>query len=118
MRPAVRRRRGVGIGVFAIGALVVALLLAALASPFASTHPDGLNKVAIDEGFDGHAKRSAVADGPLAGYAVTNVGDEKVSKGLSGVIGVGATVAVAGLLFGGLWMLARRRTKPPAPSPG
>lgn len=113
-----RLRRPIGIGAFAVGALVVAVLLAALASPFASTQPDGLNKVAIDQGFDRHAEDSAVADGPLAGYGVTSVRDEKVSKGLSGVIGVAVTVAIAGVLFGGMWMRVRRRTNTPAPSPG
>ena len=31
--------------------------------------PDGLNKVALDHGFDRHAEESAAADSPLAGYA-------------------------------------------------
>ena len=49
------------------GALLVALALAAFASPFASNAPDGLNRVAIDKGFDDEAKVSAVAGSPLAG---------------------------------------------------
>ena len=102
--------RRTGMTLFAVGAIVVALLLAALASPFASTSPDGLNKVAVDKGFDRHAKASAVADGPLAGYAVKDVKNEKVSKGLSGVAGVAITLLVAGSLFGGLWFVARRRS--------
>jgi hypothetical protein len=102
--------RRTGMTLFAVGALVVAFLLAAFASPFASTSPDGLNKVAIDTGFDHHAKASAVADGPLAGYAVKDVKNEKVSKGLSGIAGVVITLLVAGSLFGGLWFVARRRS--------
>lgn len=101
--------RRTGMLLFAVGAVVAALLLAAFASPFASTAPDGLNKVAIDKGFDHHAKASAVADSPLAGYAVKDVRNAKVSKGLSGVAGVVITLALAGLLFGGLWFVARRR---------
>jgi PDGLE domain len=101
---------------FAAGAIVVALALAAFVSPFASTQPDGLNKVAIDKGFDHTATDSAVADSPLAGYAVRNVGSEKVSKGLSGVAGVAITLAVAGALFGGLWLVARHRSASPASS--
>jgi hypothetical protein len=102
-------RRRTGMALFAVGAVVVALLLAAFASPFASTAPDGLDKVAIDKGFDHHAKESAVADGPLAGYAVKDVQNEKVSKGLSGIAGVAITLLIAGALFGGLWFVARRR---------
>lgn len=96
---------------FAAGAIVVAVLLAAFVSPFASTQPDGLNKVAIDKGFDHNATDSAVADSPLAGYAVRDVGSEKVSKGLSGVAGVAITLGVAGLLFGGLWFVVRHRSR-------
>jgi hypothetical protein len=96
---------------FAGGAIVVALALAAFASPFVSTQPDGLNKVAIDKGFDHKATDSAVAGSPLAGYAVRDVGSEKVSKGLSGVAGVVITLAVAGVLFGGLWTIVRRRAR-------
>jgi len=111
-------RRRTGMLVFAGGAVLVALLLAAFASPFASTAPDGLNKVAIDKGFDHQAKASAVADGPLAGYAVKDVKNEKVSKGLSGIVGVAITLLVAGLLFGGIWLIARRRsTRSQSPQP-
>jgi hypothetical protein len=95
--------------VFALGAIVVTIALAAVASPFASTSPDGLNKVAIDKGFDGNAKASAVDESPLAGYSVENVENAKVSKGLSGLVGVVITLLIAGVLFGGLWVLARRR---------
>ena len=102
-------KRRTGMALFAVGAVVVALLLAAFASPFASTAPDGLNKVAIDKGFDHQAKESAVADGPLAGYTVKDVQNEKVSKGLSGIAGVVITLLIAGALFGGLWFVARRR---------
>ena len=77
---------------FAVTAVVIALALAAFASPFASSAPDGLNKVAIDKGFDHTAKESPVENSPLAGYAVENVRNDKVSKGLSGVAGVAATL--------------------------
>ena len=104
------RKRRTGMALFAVGAVVVALLLAAFVSPFASTAPDGLNKVAIDKGFDRHAEESAVAGSPLAGYAVKDVQNEKVSKGLSGIAGVGITLLIAGAVFGGLWFVARRRS--------
>ena len=111
-----RTRRRAGIALFAVGAVVAALLLAAFVSPFASSQPDGLNKVAIDKGFDHTAKHSAVADGPLAGYAVKNVDNESVSKGLSGVAGVAVTLLVAGALFGGIGFVVRRRMNAPSAS--
>jgi cobalt/nickel transport system permease protein len=108
----VSRRRTTGIALFAVAALAVAVLLAAFASPFASRKPDGLNKVAMDHGFDRHAHASATSASPLAGYAVRNVGDGRVSRGLSGLAGVGITLVVAGALFGGTWFVVRRRGAP------
>src|SRR5262245_27106472 len=92
-----------------VAGLAIALGLALFASPFASTSPDGLNKVAADKGFDVHARDSATQGSPLAGYAVQDVDHEQISKGLSGVVGVGITVVVAGSVFGGLWLVSRRR---------
>ena len=109
-------RRRTGTIVFAVGALTVALLLAALVSPFASKAPDGLNKVAADHGFGHKAKTSAVAGSPLANYSVKHVDDKKVSKGLSGILGVVITMLVAGVLFGALAVVVRRRTGSGLPS--
>ena len=39
-----------------------------------------------------------------------NVDDEKVTKGLAGIIGVTITLAVAAAVFGGLGYAVRRRT--------
>jgi cobalt/nickel transport system permease protein len=112
------RRRAAMWG-FAVGAVLVALLLAAFASPFASTQPDGLNRVAIDNGFDEHAKANAVDDSPLAGYSVQGVQHANVSKGLSGIAGVLISLAVASLLFSGLGLFIRRRScSPPVPATG
>jgi hypothetical protein len=83
---------------FTILALALAIGLATAASPFASSSPDGLNRVAADAGFDGRAKAS---DGPIAGYSIPGVGDGRVAKGLAGFAGsllvfaVGAGVARA-----------------------
>ena len=45
-------RTRAGIAGLIVAGLLVALALAAFASPFASTEPDGLNKVAADHGLD------------------------------------------------------------------
>ena len=58
----------------------------------------------------------AVADSPLAGYAVKDVKSERVSRGLSGILGVLITLLVATALFGGLWFVARRRRVHSQPS--
>ena len=95
---------------FVAGGLLIALALAFFVSPFASTSPDGLNKVAQDEGFDGAAQDHAFDDSPVAGYAVKGVDNEKLSKGLSGIIGVTMTFGIGMILFG---LLVRRNDRVP-----
>ncbi len=85
-------------GLFVVCGVLVALGLAAGLGPFASSSPDGLNKVAEDHGFIDQAKDHALTDSPVAGYAVRGVEDDKVSKALSGLIGVLVTFG-AGLLL-------------------
>ena len=75
---------------------MVAAALAFLVGPRASSEPDGLEKVAIEQGFDGHARPSATADGPTAGYAVDGVDDHGLSTGLAGLLGVAVTFVVGG----------------------
>jgi cobalt/nickel transport system permease protein len=89
-------------GVYAIiiGGLIVALGLAFFVSPFASSSPDGLEKVATDEGFIETAEDHGMADSPLADYGVEGVENESLSTGLSGIIGVAITFGLALLLFG------------------
>jgi PDGLE domain len=89
------------LAVFVALGLAVALVLAFFVSPQASSEPDGLNKVAIDEGFAEDEEAHSLEDGPLAGYGVEGVDDEGLSTGLAGVIGVTVTfaIAVAGLLL-------------------
>ena len=82
-----------------VSGLVLSLVLAGGVSYYASSQPDGLEKVAGDIGFLDSAKESAVEDGPLAGYGVTGVDNERISGGLAGVIGVASTAAVSFGLF-------------------
>lgn len=92
-------------GVWAAG-LVTALVLAGFVSFYASANPDGLEKVAADQGIDRKAEPHHNADSPLADYGVKDMTDTRISGGLAGVIGVGATVALGSGVF---WALRRRR---------
>ncbi|MBT2408249.1 MULTISPECIES: energy-coupling factor ABC transporter permease [unclassified Streptomyces] len=87
--------------------LVTALVLAGFVSYYASASPDGLEKVAADQGIDQKVKEHAAADSPLADYSVKDVSDARLSGGLAGVIGVGATVVAGTGIF---WTVRRRRT--------
>ena len=82
-----------------VGGLLVALGLAFVVSRFASSSPDGLNKVAIDQGFDDTETNHATADGPFAGYGVKGVDDQGLSTGLAGIVGVVITFGIGLLLF-------------------
>ncbi|KOY50223.1 energy-coupling factor ABC transporter permease [Streptomyces sp. XY332] len=91
-----------------ITGLVTALVLAGFVSFYASASPDGLEKVAADKGIDQNVKEHAAAGSPLADYGVKDVDDARLSGGLAGVIGVGATVAVGTGIF---WTVRRRRAQ-------
>jgi hypothetical protein len=99
---------------FVLIGLAVTAILAGVVSGFASTAPDGLNKVAEDEGFIDQTQDHDLADSPVAGYGVSGVDNGRVSKGLAGLIGITVTFAVGY----GIFALVRRRadTTPPAPS--
>lgn len=102
---------------FIVGGLIVALGLAFFVSPHASGSPDGLNKVAIDQGFDTTQKGHALDDSPLAGYAVEGV-DGGISTGLAGIIGVAITFGVGMILFASLRAYRHRHPTTPAQSAG
>jgi cobalt/nickel transport protein len=91
---------------FYISALFVTLALAGGASYYASSSPDGLEKVATDIGFIDQAKPHTNSDGALADYGVKGVDNERLSVGIAGVVGVLATGAVSG----GLFFLIRRKS--------
>ncbi|MFE7464546.1 energy-coupling factor ABC transporter permease [Streptomyces sp. NPDC057499] len=101
-------------GVWATG-LVTALVLAGFVSYYASANPDGLEKVAADQGIDKKTEEHAAKDSPLADYGVKDISDARLSGGLAGIIGVGATVVVGSGVF---YVLRRRRAQdtPEAPA--
>ena len=95
------------LAVFVAAGLLVALALAFFVSPQASSKPDGLNKVAIDQGFAGQQTSHATEDSPLAGYGVEGVDNDRLSTGLAGIIGVTLVFALAG----GFFLVLRGRSR-------
>ncbi|WP_416979113.1 energy-coupling factor ABC transporter permease [Streptomyces sp. T028] len=93
--------------------LVTSLVLAGFASFYASASPDGLEKVAADQGIDKKTENHASADSPLADYGVKDVANARLSGGLAGVIGVGVTVVAGSAVF---WAVRRRRTADASPT--
>jgi cobalt/nickel transport system permease protein len=91
--------RASNLRLFLVGGLLVAVGLGLFVSGFASPAPDGLNKVAEDNGFAAKARQHLFENGPLAGYAVKGVDNQRLGKGLSGLIGVLVTFGVGLTLF-------------------
>ena len=91
--------RSSNLRLFIAGGLLVAIGLAMLVSGFASGSPDGLNKVAEDHGFAANARQHLFENGPLAGYAVKGVNGDRLSTGISGLIGVLVTFGIGLALF-------------------
>lgn len=92
---------------FVLIGLAVALLLAGVASHYASASPDGLNRVAGDLGFAAAEQSSAAGAGPLAGYEIAGLDHSRWSRGLAGVIG-------CAVVCGCSWLLLRCRRSPEA----
>jgi hypothetical protein len=89
--------------------LLVALLLAAVVSFYASSNPDGLERVAGDTGFNAAEEDHALAGSPFADYGTSGVDNARLSGGLAGIVGVLATFALAGGIF---YVVKRRDTSP------
>lgn len=84
---------------FLAAGFLVSIFLAGVVSFYASSDPDGLEKVAGDIGFIETAKDHTYADGALADYGVKGIENERASVGVAGVIGVIGTAVVAGVMF-------------------
>jgi PDGLE domain len=94
---------------FLVAGLLLALALAVFVSPFADSDPDGLTKVADEQGLSQTEQEHDLADSPVADYEVRGVDDDRVSTGVSGVIGVLVTF---GLGVGAFALLRTLRRDP------
>jgi hypothetical protein len=92
--------------------LALAVGLATAVSPFASPSPDGLERVAQDQGFVDRGAPHALQEGsPAPGYAVPGIADERLATGVAGFAG---TLGVFALSYGLAVVLRRRRGDAPA----
>lgn len=90
---------------FLLAGLVVALLIAGVASYYASSHPDGLEYAAGETGFLDSAEEPVDTGSPFQDYATKGVDDARLSGGVAGVAGVLLTLVIGG----GLFRVLRRR---------
>ena len=99
--------------VVAVAGVGLAVVLAALVSPYASAWPDGLEKVAENLGFlHKAAPHAAWNASPLPDYAMPGLKNEKTATALAGIAG---TLAVLAAGWGLVFMARRRRGARPAP---
>ena len=93
--------------------IVTAIVLVVFVAPFANPNPDGLERVAADNGVDAAVTDHDLAGSPLAGYGVDGVDNAMFGTGLAGLVGIAATLAVGASI---VWIVRRRRnpSAPPA----
>lgn len=106
LRRTVTAPGGRAVTTFVAAGLAVALTLVFFVAPIASSDPDGLERVAIDQGFSAGAQDPSIG-GPLADYGVGGLESERFGTMLAGAIGV---IVVFGLGLGLVALLRRRHT--------
>jgi len=90
---------GNNVKTFIFISLIVALILAIFISPFASSSPDGLEKVAEDKGFIEKALEEGVWRlSPIPDYAFPGIGNEAIATAIAGLIGTLITVIIGWLI--------------------
>jgi cobalt/nickel transport protein len=93
------KRRDIIIGV------VIALFLAGIISMFASSWPDGLEKVAENKGFLEKGEVEPTVKSPVPDYAMPGLKNEKLATSIAGIAG---TLLVFGLSYGLAILLKRK----------
>jgi cobalt/nickel transport system permease protein len=107
--------RGAKLWAWALAALAIALALAVFVSPFASSSPDGLERVAANQGFEEAAAQPAWDSAPISDYLFPGIDNAGVATAVSGVAG---TVLLFGLTLLIGRAIGRRREAPADPRPG
>lgn len=98
---------------FLAAGLLVTLVLACGASFYASGSPDGLEKVAEEQGIAAQAQDHYLAGTPFADYGNAGIEDTRGSGAVAGAVGVGLTFVA----FAGITALVRRRNASRTVSP-
>ncbi len=74
---------------------VVSLILAFFISPFASSSPDGLERVAEDKGFISKQEGKTLINSPIPDYSLPFIKNERLSTSIAGIIGTVITFCVS-----------------------
>ena len=100
--------RRVSMRLFVALGVAVAVALALFLSPYASSSPDGLARVAGDKGFIDRGKLHRVQESsPIPDYAFPGIDDPRVATALAGLVG---TLGVFALGYGAATVVRRARS--------
>ncbi len=75
--------------------LIISLVIAGVISLYASSSPDGLERIAEDKGFSSKGKE--VIRSPMSDYAIPGISNFKLAASLAGLIG---TLLIFLLMYG------------------
>jgi len=88
-----------------LATLFLAIIIGTIVSPFTSSHPDGLERVAEDHGFINLT--TTLFNAPIPDYLIPGVENEVLATGLAGFLGVALTLIVT--LGIGKFIAAKKR---------
>ena len=92
-----------------LGGLLIALALAIFLSPFASSSPDGLEKVAENKGFIETAEGKEILHSPIPDYLFPGIRSERLATSVAGLVGTLLTLGVIYIIGKGL---SRKESRP------
>lgn len=75
--------------------LFIALAVATFLSPWASSYPDGLERVAEDQGFLEQGEGKELMKGLMPDYIFPGIENEKLATALAGIVGTSLTFGAA-----------------------
>ncbi|MCL5057698.1 MAG: PDGLE domain-containing protein [Actinobacteria bacterium] len=87
--------------------LLLALIVAAILSPFASSSPDGLERVAEDLGFLEKGEGEPIIASPVPDYVFPGIENESIATAIAGVMG---TLTTFGVMYG-LAKVTKRKSR-------
>ncbi|MDS1029374.1 PDGLE domain-containing protein [Bacillota bacterium LX-D] len=88
--------------------LLVALLIGVFLSPFASSSPDGLERVAEDKGFLAKSEGREVVGAPMPDYVLPVISNETVAGSAAGAVG---TIITFGAAYGLAKIVSKKNKK-------
>ncbi|MEW6068966.1 MAG: PDGLE domain-containing protein [Nitrospirota bacterium] len=74
--------------------LIIGIICSFFLSPIASSHPDGLEKVAEDQAFIDRGAGEPLINSPIPDYTMPGISNERWATGIAGIVGTLIVFAV------------------------